>query len=340
MKRILYISALFVTGFMFACSSEDNDTVPFNGDKEELEVSAEIKDNNATRVLLNGDGTNGYWEQDDKISITGNGFYNVWYTTNNSGVTFPTTSVTFKHHSGGPIYYSNPSNTKVLYEAFYPTQTKHGVVGGYMPAGTLTNALTVSTINQAYKDDWDFLWDSCSTDNKYLPLRFKHKMSMITFKFVCGTGCKAVDTLTYTLNKALYTTGQFDVNPSSPRVGNCYYTSNATGLIQGEVKTTGGATVSCDSIIIFPQNAPSLASLPTTSPYYYNLTVYDSKGIDYHAHVDLRTIIANIPGMIGDTIKPGKRYILEVKVSRTPIVVQNATIEDWDAHFAGAINVK
>ena len=195
----------------------------------------------------------------------------------------------------------------MTFHAYYPFVPTPGTAAAPL-TGVSTDATNQTAENQPLID---FLYASGATASKDAPTvsftgdhAFTHRMSQVTLTFIEGDDMDLDGAWGYTLG-GLKLQGTF--NPQDGTATADDVEAKPLVLSLSEVETAN-ARYTASSLILFPQDAASIALTVTLSgqPYTATLTVKDGK------------------------LQPGNNYTWDVTVSKTGLVVGDAEIEDWN----------
>ena len=294
-KRTFFYTML-AAGLLASCT---NDEVTTPDSPVALQVNASI--NGAqTRAVGN------QWSPTDQIGIstvegTDTYYNNVCYEWNGSSFTTSPESA---------IYFQ--STEEVTFCAYYPFTGTPGA-----PVKPLTGVSTDATNQSAENQPLiDFLYASGATASKDAPTvsftgdhAFTHRMSQVTLTFIEGADMDLDGSWSYTLG-GLKLQGTF--NPQTGTATADEVEAAPLALSLSGVQTTN-ARYTAPSLILFPQDAASIALTVTIGgrDYTATLTVKDGK------------------------LQPGNNYTWDVTVSKTGLVVGDAEIKNWETVNGG-----
>ena len=294
MKRYIFLAATALT--LAACTNDETATPD---SPVALKVNAVIG-----TVDTRAAGTQ--WSQYDQIGIstvegTDTDYANVCYQWDGNGFTAPAESA---------IYFQSPE--VVTFHAYYPFVPTPGTAAQPL-TGVSTDATNQTAENQPLID---FLYASGATASKDAPTvsftgdhAFTHRMSQITLTFIEGSDITLDGAWSYTLG-GLKLQGTF--NPQDGTATADDVEAKLLTLSLSEVETAN-ARYTAPSLILFPQDAASIALTVTVGgqDYTATLTVKDGK------------------------LQPGNNYTWDVTVSKTGLRVGEAEIKDWNGVSGG-----
>lgn len=306
MKRIYLhiLVTMMATLTLAACDKED----------AELKVVSDYPSFSATIEGSASRASETSWDKKDKIGITvtegivsgGNPsgtVNNICHSTTNGDGIFTVDNAKYQ------IIFTDKKPVKFV--AYYPqgTLSTSGSYNGKI--STYANSNISQTLTNQKK--FDYLWAE-GVGSKSAPdvkFNFSHMMSKITFVFQNGEGVDVSQITAYKLS-GLYLRGLFD-----PLTGMCEITAQSTTTTTLTLTNFNNAKVAenvpAPSIIVFPQTLES-----TT----VELTVTA-------ANIGIGSITGNIT--FKDTkLEPGKNYQFVIKVNKTGLAVQKASITGWN----------
>ena len=289
MKLYIFLAATALT--LAACTNDETAT-------PDSPVALKV---NASIGTIDTRAAGTQWTLGDQIGIstvegTDTDYANVCYEWDGSSFTTPPESA---------IYFQSPE--VVTFHAYYPFVPTPGTAAAPL-TGVSTDATNQTAENQPLID---FLYASGATASKDAPTvsftgdhAFTHRMSQVTLTFIEGDDMDLDGAWGYTLG-GLKLQGTF--NPQDGTATADDVEAKPLVLSLSEVETAN-ARYTASSLILFPQDAASIALTVTLSgqPYTATLTVKDGK------------------------LQPGNNYTWDVTVSKTGLVVGDAEIEDWN----------
>ena len=289
MKLYIFLAATALT--LAACTNDETAT-------PDSPVALKV---NASIGTIDTRAAGTQWALGDQIGIstvegTDTDYANVCYEWDGSSFTTPPESA---------IYFQSPE--VVTFHAYYPFVPTPGTAAAPL-TGVSTDATNQTAENQPLID---FLYASGATASKDAPTvsftgdhAFTHRMSQVTLTFIEGDDMDLDGAWGYTLG-GLKLQGTF--NPQDGTATADDVEAKPLVLSLSEVETAN-ARYTASSLILFPQDAASIALTVTLSgqPYTATLTVKDGK------------------------LQPGNNYTWDVTVSKTGLVVGDAEIEDWN----------
>ena len=289
MKLYIFLAATALT--LAACTNDETAT-------PDSPVALKV---NASIGTIDTRAAGTQWTLGDQIGIstvegTDTDYANVCYEWDGSSFTTPPESA---------IYFQSPE--VVTFHAYYPFVPTPGTAAAPL-TGVSTDATNQTAENQPLID---FLYASGATASKDAPTAsftgdhaFTHRMSQVTLTFIEGDDINLDGAWSYTLG-GLKLQGTFDPQTGIATADDVE-PAPLTLSLSGVETTNSRYTAS--SLILFPQDAASIALTVTLSgqPYTATLTVKDGK------------------------LQPGNNYTWDVTVSKTGLVVGDAEIEDWN----------
>lgn len=295
-KKFLILAAA-ATAFA-ACS---NDSEPTNDNAPvEAQISASIN-NIGTRAA----GTE--WADNDEIGIS---------TTNNVKTSYA--NIPYKWNgtnfeaSSAKIYFQ--SMDEVEFSAYYPFSGTSGTA-----EGTITATTDADNQTSANQPQIDFLFTSGAKASRTSPnvnftgdYAFQHKMSQITLTFSEGDDIKLADLLTaYTLD-GLKLSGTFNTADGATAASSDA-TATKLEISLSNVTVDDKGQYAAPSLILFPQDITD-GNIPLTVTV--NEEVYGTT--------------LKLPTTANSKLESGNNYTFLVKVSKTGLTVQTASIDQWN----------
>lgn len=300
MKETKLLTLFTAALALAACSSSDERTSV--SDKVEAQFVATI--DGKTRAY------DTYWDKADQIGVTGTSgekaYSNVAYQTAAGDGKFAAVS------DGSEIYFQD-DNT-VSFTAYYPWNS--------------STTITANTYNQKQQEQFDFLYASAqgSKASPLVSFRFAHKMSKVMLTLQCGDDVTYEELKAATISLAGFkNNGTFDgltgMTTTTGDVTSAWLLAGNTANenYNAPISTNDTKETVAYQLILFPQDLAQ------------EMTLVATLAQSFKANIDLTT--ANKNG--GDatptnSLVAGRQYNLKVTLSKTALIVNDCTIENWD----------
>ncbi len=313
MKKINFIAIVAVAMVATACSSDD---APLVKDNVNATFSGTI--NNVKSRAYNAT-----WEAGDAIGIIGNtgdmAYFNVKYVTAAGDGNFEVGT------AGEEVYYQD--NNTTTFQAYYPWNSIEDP------------EVTASTAEQANQKAFDFLWAE-ATGSKASPkvnFTFGHKMAKVVLTFKRGDGVWleeikesviSLDDIKLAGKMALRNgvASATGVAVNGWTIGN-----NSEAAYNAPVVVDEDAETVTYSLIVYPQ------AFETGLKVNAEIVSYQT----FSAVLDFTAANRNAGDATpANELVAGRQYNVNVRLSKTGLVVEGCTITDWEVTAAGDFEAK